>query len=421
MNRILASTTIIAAAVWTSTLIAADTAILRERVDRLLPSAMETHSVDLWIVFTREEAADPLAVDLGGGKAVARMALLFHLDGERLRKTAIAASYDVTPLEESGIYDRVLSYKREGIKPHLREFVSQAMPERIAVNTSRDMPIADGLTAGMRAYLVEVLGDEVSERFVSSEPLVASFRGRRLPSEVEVLREAARHTDSFLRDALSSLVILPGVTTEADVGRYLHSRAEALGATVPFTSVVAGPSRGHSDPSDRVIQRGDLVRIDFGITLRGYSTDLQRTAYVLRDGETDAPDEIRRMWRTARTALDRQIAAMKPGVTGTEIDAIARKTMVDAGFEGPPHGTGHAIGFAVHDVGPLLGPDWPERYGTTVFLTMEQGQTFAVEPIVYADYADVGEIHIGLEEDVVITRTGADLLHETQSRLILIE
>ena len=220
---------------------------------------------------------------------------------------------------------------------------------------------------------------------------------------------------------MSSLVILPGVTSEADVGRYLHSRTEALGATVPFVSVVAGPSRGHSDPSDRVIQRGDLVRIDFGITLRGYSTDLQRTAYVLRDGETDAPDEIRRMWRTARTALDRQIAAMKPGVTGTEIDAIARKTMVDAGFEGPPHGTGHAIGFAVHDVGPLLGPDWPERYGTTVFLKMEQGQTFAVEPIVYADYADVGEIHIGLEEDVVITRTGADLLHETQSRLILIE
>ena len=401
--------------------VSAETSILLKRVDRLLPQAMEAHSIDLWLVFTREESADPLASDLGGGSAVARMALLFHFDGERLQKTAIAASYDVTPLEESGIYDRVLSYKSEGIKPLLKEFVGRANPARIAVNTSRDMPIADGLTAGMRAYLVEVLGESIAERFVSSEPLVASFRGRRLPEEVEVLREAARHTDSFLRDSLSPLVIVPGVTTEADVGRYLASRTEALGATVPFISVVAGPSRGHADPSERVIQRGDLVRIDFGITLRGYSTDLQRTAYVLRQGETEAPQEIRRMWRTARLALDRQIAAMKPGVTGSDIDAIARKTMVDAGFEGPPHGTGHAIGFSVHDVGPLLGPDWPERYGTTVFLEMEQGQTFAVEPIVYAEYADVGEIHIGLEEDVVITRSGADLLHERQSQLILID
>ncbi len=420
MDRTLERRLLAALAICAAMLAAADHSILQERVDRLLPQAMETHSVDLWLVFTREEAADPLARDLGGGSAVARMALLFHIDGEHLRKTAIAASYDVTPLEESGIYDRVIAYRSEGIKPHLKDFVSRADPERIAVNTSRDMPIADGLTTGMRAYLEEVLGEEVSARFVSSEPLVASFRGRRLPAEVEILREAARHTDSFIRDALSPLVIIPGITTEADVGQYLRSRTEAVGATVPFISVVAGPSRGHADPSGRVIRRGDLVRIDFGITLRGYSTDLQRTAYVLREGEEDAPGQIRRMWSTARTAADRQIAGMKPGVTGTAIDAIGRKTMVDAGFEGPPHGTGHAIGFAVHDVGPLLGPDWPERYGTTVFLKMEQGQTFAVEPIVYADYDGVGEIHIGLEEDVVITNSGADLLHARQSQLILI-
>ncbi len=194
-----------------------------------------------------------------------------------------------------------------------------------------------------------------------------------------------------------------------------------LGATVPFISVVAGPSRGHSEPSSRVIERGDLVRIDFGITLRGYSTDLQRTAYVLRLGEKAAPSQIARMWNIARKAADRQIAAMKPGASGTEIDAIARRAMQEAGFKGPPHGTGHAIGFAVHDVGPLLGPDWPERYGTTVFLKMEEGQTFAVEPILYAPYEDVGKIHIGLEEDVVITSRGAEMLHQPQASLILIQ
>ena len=398
----------------------ADLSVLSERLEKLLPGAMEAHEIDLWLVFTREESRDPLAEDLAGGDAVARMALLFDLTDGRFGKTAIAASYDVTPLEESRLYDKVISYKSEGIKPHLKEFVAGLDPKRIAVNFSRDMPIADGLTSGMRGYLEEVLGADLASRFVSSEPLVASFRGRRLPKEVAILREAARHTDALMREALSALAITPGATSEKDIEKFLRTRTAMIGATVPFISVVAGPSRGHADPSARVIERGDLVRIDFGITLKGYSTDLQRTAYVLRTGETEAPPEIQKMWKTARRAADRQIAAMKPGVSGQEIDAIARKTLEEAGFEGPPHGTGHAIGFVVHDVGPLIGPDWPERYGTTVFLKMEEGQTFAVEPILYAPYEDVGEIHIGLEEDVVITKRGAELLHEQQTELILI-
>lgn len=401
---------------------AVDPAVLRQRIDALLPSAMETHDVDLWLVFTREEAKDPLAADLAGGAAVARMALLFARTADGLRKTAVAASYDVTPLEESGIYDEIVSYKSEGVKPHLKRAVDALNPARIAVNTSRDMPIADGLTAGMRAYLEETLGPRHTAKFVSSEPLVASFRGRRLPSEVGILREAALYTDRIIREALSPRVIRPDRTTENDIADYLRQKTAAIDATVPFISVVAGPSRGHADPSSRVIRPGDLVRIDFGITYKGYSTDIQRTAYVLRADEREAPAEVRKMWATARLAADRQIAAMKPGVSGNAIDAVGRGTLTAAGYDEPPHGTGHAIGFVVHDVGPLLGPDWPERYGSTVFLKMEAGQTFAVEPILYARYDPAGgDIHIGLEEDVVITADGAERLHPRQDELILIE
>lgn len=399
----------------------AEPALLRERIETLLPDAMQAHGIDLWLLFTREESRDPLAEDFAGGKAVARMALLFARTEIGLRKIAIAASYDVTPLEESRIYDEVLSYKSEGIRPHLQRWVQTLAPDRIAINTSRDMPIADGLTSGMRSYLGEVLGEDIAGRFVSSEPLVASFRGRRLPEEVQRLRDAARYTDSMMREALSSAVIDPGHTTEKDLGVFLRERAAAIGATVPFISVVVGPSRGHAEPSDRVIKHGDLVRIDFGITYRGYSTDLQRTAYVLRPQEQAPPRQIQHMWDTSRRAADRQIAAMKPGVPGVQIDSIARKVLREAGYKGPPHGTGHPIGFVVHDVGPLLGPDWPERYGTRVFLKLEKGQTFAVEPLVYAPYKDVGEIHIGLEEDVVIKAHGAELLHPPQRELFLID
>lgn len=391
----------------------------RRRIDVLLPEALAQHGFDAWLVFTRENSRDPLGADVGGSEVVARGAFLFARTPQGFRKIAIVASYDVTPVRESGIYDEVIAYRGEGIKPHLKKILGELNPRRVGMNTSRDIPLADGLTLGMRDYLLETLGAEWAARFASAQPIVVSFRGRRLPEEVQILREAAEYTDNIIREALTPAVITPGKTTENDVAAYLRRRTAEFGATVPFLSVVVGPVRGHSDPSDRVIQPGDLVRIDFGITHRGYSTDIQRTAYVLRPGETAPPAEMQKMWETCRRATDIAIAAMKPGVTGNHIDSVARKVLTDAGYEGYPHAAGHPIGFAVHDVGPLLGPDWPERYGATVHLRLEKDQTFAVEPILYAPY-NGEEINIGIEEDVVITADGVTRLHSRQDELILI-
>lgn len=392
----------------------------RKRVNELVPQAMEQHRVDLWLVFTREYSRDPIAEDLAGGAVVARSAFLFARTNEGFRKTAIVASYDTSPVEESGIYDEVIAYRREGIKPHLKEYVEQLDPKRIGINVSRDNPIADGLTLGLRNYLEETLGAKYAARFTSAEPVIVSFRGRRLPEEVEILKEAAVYTDKIIRESLSADVITPGKTTENDIADYLRRKAKEFDATVPFITVVVGPVRGHGDPSDRVVRHGDLVRIDFGITWRGHSTDIQRTAYVLKPGETEAPAEIRRMWETSRRATDEAIAAMKPGVTGNHIDSVAREVLTGAGYEGYPHAAGHPIGFVVHDVGPLLGPDWKERYGSTVFLKLEKDQTFAVEPILYAEYE--GEsTSIGLEEDVVITADGAERLHPRLDDLLLVK
>src|SRR3989304_5176964 len=196
----------------------------------------------------------------------------------------------------------------------------------------------------MRNYLEETLGAEWVQRFVSAQPVVVSFRGRRLPEEVARRREVAAYTDKIMREALSEKVIAPGKTTEKDVADYLARRTEEFGAGVAFASVVVGPSRGHAGPSERVIQPGDPGRIDFGITHRGYSTDVQRPAYVLGPGETAPPAEIQKMWDTCRQAPDAAIAAMKPGVTGNDVDTVARKVLTDAGSAGYPHAPGHPTG-----------------------------------------------------------------------------
>ena len=394
-------------------------AIAKRRVDVLLPQALEKHGFDAWLVFTRENSRDPIAEDIAGGRVVARSAFLFARTPQGFRKVAIVASYDVTPVKDSGIYDEILVYRGEGIKPHLKKVMTELNPKRVGVNISRDVPLADGLTQGMRDYLLETLGADWATRFASAQPVIVSFRGRRLPEEVALLREASIYTDKIIREALSAKVITPGKTTENDVAAYLRRRTEEFGATVPFLSVVVGPARGHSEPTDRVIQPGDVVRIDFGITHRGYSTDVQRTAYVLKPGETDAPAELKKLWDVNRRAVDAAIAVMKPGATGLEVDTAGRKVITDAGFEGYPHGGGHAIGFDVHDVGPMLGPDWPERYGSQVFLKLEKDQTFAVEPTIYTKF-NGDDINISIEEDVVVTADGVERLHPRQDALILI-
>ncbi len=110
-----------------------------------------------------------------------------------------------------------------------------------------------------------------------------------------------------------------------------------------------------------------------------------------------------------------------PGATGNDADRAGRAAVVAGGYEEFPHGTGHPIGLKVHDVGPMLGPDWRERYGAAVFFPIEPDQVFAVEPMAYASPPELGyEVHASLEEDVVVEASGPRYIGTPQTRIILI-
>jgi Xaa-Pro aminopeptidase len=394
--------------------------IRRDRIQLLLPRIMKEQKIDAWLTFTRENTTDPILKVLGVDHIVARGAFLFALKDGAFRRVAVAASYDVDPVQKSGLYDQIVSYRSEGVKPHLRKLIDEIDPATIAVNFSRDVTVADGLTVGLKGYLEEALGDH-AKKFVSSERLVVSLLGRKLPEEIAAIEEAVKGTQRVLAEALTSERIRPGVTTEKALNAWMEARARELGFEVAFASVVVGPQRGHSEPTDRVIQRGDLVRIDWGASFGGYCADVQRMAYVLKDGETDAPAWVTRLWEATLAANRAAVAALKPGATGNDVDRAGRGALVAAGYPEYPHGTGHAIGLKVHDVGPMLGPDWRERYGDPVFFNIEPGQVFAVEPLIYVKPAELDhEIHTSLEEDVVVEAGGARYIGAPQTSLILI-
>lgn len=398
-------------------------AIRRDRLRVLLPQVMAAQGLDMWLTFTRESALDPLLPTLGVDSVVARAAFIFLRapDGS-VRNVAIAASYDVDPIRRSDLYDEVISYEREGIKPHLAALIGRAGPRRIAVNISRDEMVADGLTAGMRDYLEETLGRKYTKRFVSSERLVSSLLSRKLPAEIAALSEASAATQRIIAEAFTGRVIRPGFTSEKDLNDWMVARAKELGYGVAFSSIVTGPSRGHSEPTDRIIEHGDVIRVDWGATHEGYAADIQRTGYVLHPGQKAAPPWLTRMFADNLAAQHAAVAACRPGNRGVDVDRAGREVLVSRGYREPPHGSGHPIGLKVHDVGPKLSPDWPERYGAPVFFEIEPDQVFAIEPMIYAVPPVLGyEFHIGLEENVVVTPEGPFYFGQPQEELILIE
>jgi len=395
--------------------------IRRKKIDKFLPDKMKELGIDMWLVFTREGAVDPIGIDIGTEGVVGRTASIFGFRDGKFEKVCIAASYDVTPIIDSQIYDRVIPHRKEGVGPHLRKEMGRFKPRKVALDFSRDMPICDGLTYGGFKYLEEVLGSGFADRVVSAEQLIVSFRGRKLPEEIELIEQAVLMTQKILEETLTSDYIKPGKTTEIDVSNILKEKTEKAGCGVSFVMVMVGPDRGHSSPTENIIKHGDLLRIDFGIINQEYHSDIQRTAYILKQGEESAPLSVQKLFDLTLKANRAAIGKMKPGVMAVEVDAIARKMIVDAGYEEYAHAAGHEIGLSVHDVGPTLGPDWKERYGSSVWHPIEVGQVYAVEPMIYYNIPEVGGVvQIGLEEDVVVEEGGARIIGNPQSNLIYI-
>jgi Xaa-Pro aminopeptidase len=391
--------------------------LINEKIQQAV-EILKEKNVDMWLTFVRESGnmKDPMIDMIVGTGCTWQTAYILTKQGDTI---AILGSLDVANMQSKGTYKEIIGYVK-GIREDLQKTLSRINPNKIAVNYSFDNNLADGLTHGMYLQLAEHLrGTPYFERLISSDEIVASLRGRKSQTELELMKEAIKITLDLFNKVYS--FIKPGVS-EKQVANFLLDEVKKLNLETAWEvehcpAVFTGPDTAgaHAGPTDRLVQRGDVLNIDFGVKYKEYCSDLQRTWYILKEGETEAPPEVKRGFQVIVDAIQKSADAIRPGKQGCEIDDIARNYIVNNGYEEYPHGLGHQIGRKAHDGGGLLAPRW-ERYGNIPFIPIEKGQVYTIEPRLKIKDSGIATI----EEMVFVKDDGVEFLSNPQKEIYLI-
>jgi Xaa-Pro aminopeptidase len=392
--------------------------LVREKLDQAVDILGEK-GVDVWMTFVRETSLSPdPSLDLIlGMDMVWQSAFIVTRGGERI---AIVGQHDAENVAATGGYTHIVPYL-QGIRDALVETLTALAPARIALNYSENDVAADGLAHGLMQVLKRHLaGTGLAERFISAEDIVGALRGRKSPAEVARIRAAVATTLAIHR-MIPSLAEI-GMSEAAIAGR-VHQRVREMGLSTAWDAdycpiVDCGPDTpiGHAGPLPGItLERGMLLHVDFGVKQDAYCADIQRTWYVRREGEETPPEAVLRGFEAARGALQAGFDALKPGAQGWQVDAAARAAMVEAGYPEYQHAFGHHVGRSAHDGATVLGPRW-ERYGETPYGVIEAGNVFAIELGVMVE----GCGYVGLEDNVLVTETGAEWLSEPEDALWVI-
>ena len=337
-------------------------AILTERLDTIVPRLMRAEKIDMWVLVAREYFEEPVVasmLDPTSFHARRRTILIFSDPGdgrpvERLTVSryglgglfAPAWNPDTQPDQWTAVADLIA--KRD--------------PKRIAINTSALSAFADGMTLSQHGAMTAALAPKYRNRIVSGERLAIGWLETRMPAEMRLYPGIVRMAHALIAEAFSRRVITPGRTTSADVVWWYRQRLADLGLATWFQPSVGITRRGEKSmlEGDTVIQPGDLLWTDFGITYLRLNTDTQHLAYVLRAGETRVPPGLRAGLADANRLQDVLLASFRAGDSGNAVLARARAAAIAAGLK--PTIYSHPLGNHGHGAGPAIG-FWDKQSG----------------------------------------------------------
>lgn len=403
---------------------------LATRHAMLLPM-MRRHGIAMWIVVNEEFHDDPLVQHVAPPRPYTgnRDWFVFVDAGEAgLKKYAITGYTEETL---GRFFDAPFTEPRPPAAT-LRELYATFKPATIGLGIGGTRGQTRSLGHDAWRFLADAMGPEAEKAFVSAAPLIEEVLDTRLPEELAHYRAAVAVTEAIVERALSNDVITPGTTTVGDVRRALYDMLWAAGVRTWFqpdlrvqrAEGAVATSRGFLAvaPESTVIRRGDLVHVDFGISYMGFDTDWQKMAYVLRPGERDAPDGLRRAMANTNALQDAlmQVHA-RPGRTGGEVFTATMADMQARGIEAMIYS--HPIGAQGHGLGASIDFRSAQRRDTTARVSrLRPGSYLSVELNTATPVPEWGgkKVFVMAEDDAHLTDAGYVFFRPRQERFYLI-
>ncbi|GMN02840.1 M24 family metallopeptidase [Erythrobacter sp. MTPC3] len=329
--------------------------ILAERLDTVIPQIMREEGVDLWLMMSREYFEEPVVASMLDARSMAarrRTILIFHDpgNGQPIERLTVSR-YGLGGLFEPSWDPET----QPGQWQAVADIIAARDPAKIAINYSDKTAFGDGMTYSQFNAMSAKLDPKYRERVISGETLSVRWLETRIPSEMELYPSIVRTAHAIIAEAFSNRVITPGETTAADVQWWYRERLATLGLTPWFHPSIGIQRQGAAEMlrGDTVIQHGDLLWTDFGITYLRLNTDTQHLAYVLKPGETEVPAGLAAGLANSNRVQDILTANFEVGRTGNAAMLKSRAEAIAEGLD--PSIYTHPIGLHGHGAGPAIG------------------------------------------------------------------
>ena len=336
--------------------------ILAKRLDTVVPQIMREEGIDMWVLMAREYFEEPVIATMLDGQSMSarrRTILVFYDPGEGQPVERLTVS-------RYGLGDLFKAAWEPGTQPDqwqaVADIVAKRDPQKIAINFSDLSAFGDGMTLSQYRLMSAALPQTYRDRIVSGETLATRWLEHRIPEEMEIYPGIVRIAHALIARAFSREVITPGSTTAADVEWWYRDTLASLGLTPWFHPSVGIQREGAEGMlrGDTVIQPGDLLWTDFGITYLRLNTDTQHLAYVLKPGETSAPQGLTDGLAATNRVQDALLESFETGLSGNEILSRARAKAIAQGLM--PSIYSHPIGYHGHGAGTPIG-FWDNQNG----------------------------------------------------------
>ncbi len=396
--------------------------ILAKRLDTVIPHIMREQAIDLWLLMAREYFEEPVIATMLDAESMAarrRTILIFHDpgDGKAIERLTVSRyglgglfepSWD--PAEEPDQWQAVA------------DIIADRDPQTIAINYSDLSAFGDGMTLSQYRLFMNALPETLHSRVKSGETLAIRWLESRIADEMDIYPGIVRMAHALIAEAFSRRVITPGVTTADDVRWWYRNRLLQLGLTPWFHPSVGIQREGEEDMlrGEIVIEPGDLLWTDFGITYLRLNTDTQHLAYVLKPGETKAPAGLRAGLANSNRVQDILRSHFEVGLTGNEVLARARKQAIEEGLD--PSIYTHPIGYHGHGAGTAIG-FWDNQFGDPRGEYQIHANTaWSIELTSYADIPEWGgqRVDFRTEEDAYFDGNEVRFLDGRQTEITLI-